>query len=377
MTVEELRKGPMARWIGPAVLLLAMDVAQPGWAAGDATTDKPVTTQGTAGEKKGAREPRPEPGDAAAAFELGQAYDEGRGVILDWPTAVKWYRVAAEQGHVEAQYHLGLMYEGRPPVPKDYAEAAKWHRRAAEQGHVVAQRHLASMYEHGLGVPQDYAEAAGWYRKAANQGDPFAQGNLSIMYELGQGLPQDDAEAARWQRKAAEQGYVIAQYLLAYYYAGGHGVPLDYAEAALWYRKVANNGLYVAADFGLGFGAGLPKDQAAKLGIAYWIGIPQEYTQAMKWVWRAADRAAEAAALLREAADRADGRAQADLALLYELGWGVPKDNVQAYMWNELALAHGFGRAATARDSVAGHMTPAMIEQAKALVAAWKPTRGL
>ena len=43
-------------------------------------------------------------------------------------------RQAAEQGHADAQYNLGLMYDRGDGVPENDAEAVKWYRMAAEQG---------------------------------------------------------------------------------------------------------------------------------------------------------------------------------------------------------------------------------------------------
>jgi len=42
--------------------------------------------------------------------------------------ALKWYRLAAEQGHVEPQFLLGLCYQDGQEVERDYAEAVKWHK---------------------------------------------------------------------------------------------------------------------------------------------------------------------------------------------------------------------------------------------------------
>ena len=41
-----------------------------------------------------------EQGDAQAQFTLGAMYYNGRGVPQDYKQAVKWYRLAAEQGFV-------------------------------------------------------------------------------------------------------------------------------------------------------------------------------------------------------------------------------------------------------------------------------------
>ncbi len=61
-------------------------------------------------------------------------YHEGQGVPQDYAEAVKWFRLAAEQGNADGQYVLGSMYYKGHGVPQDYAEAVKWYRLAAEQG---------------------------------------------------------------------------------------------------------------------------------------------------------------------------------------------------------------------------------------------------
>ena len=45
-----------------------------------------------------------------AQYNLGVMYDQGDGVTEDHAEALRWYRLAAEQGHAEAQFNLGVMY---------------------------------------------------------------------------------------------------------------------------------------------------------------------------------------------------------------------------------------------------------------------------
>ena len=47
--------------------------------------------------------------------------------------AVKWYRLAADQGIAEAQYNMGIMYKNGQGVPKDYVQAHMWFNLAASQ----------------------------------------------------------------------------------------------------------------------------------------------------------------------------------------------------------------------------------------------------
>ena len=120
------------------------------------------------------------------------AYDRG-----DYKEAVKWYRLAAEQGDAKAQYYLGMMYGDGRGVPRDEKKAIKWLLKAAEQRSVGAQRLLGAIFYYGWGV-QDYTEAAKWYKKAAEQGDRDAQNILGAMYERGKGIPKDFVEAYKW-----------------------------------------------------------------------------------------------------------------------------------------------------------------------------------
>ena len=74
-------------------------------------------------------------------------YGIGWGIPQNKSEAMKWYRLAAEQGNANAQNALGSYYEQGEVVPKDHAEAIKWFRKAAEQGHEIAQANLDSEVE--------------------------------------------------------------------------------------------------------------------------------------------------------------------------------------------------------------------------------------
>ena len=73
--------------------------------------------------------------------------------------AVRWFRLAAEQGDASAQFNLGGMYANGEGVLEDDTEAVRWFRLAAEQGHAGAQSSLGFMYDYGQGILEDEAEA--------------------------------------------------------------------------------------------------------------------------------------------------------------------------------------------------------------------------
>ena len=142
---------------------------------------------------------------AAQDYQKGyDAYNAG-----DYATVLQEWRPLAEQGNAAAQFNLGLMYYNGKGVPQDYAEAVKWWRLAAEQGDAIAQNNLGIMYRNGEGVLQDYSESAKWYRLAAKQGKTNAQYNLGIMYKNGKGVLQDYVIAHMWYNLAAANGHKL------------------------------------------------------------------------------------------------------------------------------------------------------------------------
>ena len=65
-------------------------------------------------------------------------FEHGLGVPRDAMEAVRWYRLAAEQGLVDAQTNLGIMYFSANGVPEDNVLALMWMNLAAAQGNESA-----------------------------------------------------------------------------------------------------------------------------------------------------------------------------------------------------------------------------------------------
>lgn len=113
-------------------------------------------------------------GNANAQYRLGWHL---RNSIqkTDHQEALKWYKLAAEQGHVHAQYAIGLLYTFGPSIEINYAEALKWHLLAAEQEHPSAQYSVGWLYDSGgYGVKRNYLEALKWFKKSCNNGNEKA-----------------------------------------------------------------------------------------------------------------------------------------------------------------------------------------------------------
>jgi TPR repeat protein len=101
------------------------------------------------------------------------------------------------------------------------------------------------------------------------------------------------------------------------------------------------------------------------LAILYYEGrgVPQDYTEALKWY--------------RLAAAQGEALAQYHLGLMYAKGYGVPQDHSEAHTWFTLAAASSTSkpnrdRAVAARDAEAARMTPAQIAEAQKRAREWK-----
>ena len=73
------------------------------------------------------------------------------------------------------------------PGSQDNKEAVKWYRLAAEQGLAWAQVNLGTMYFLGNGVQKDYKEAVKWFQHCYQQNDLAKQGklaNLGFPYQI-------------------------------------------------------------------------------------------------------------------------------------------------------------------------------------------------
>jgi TPR repeat protein len=294
-------------------------------------------------------------GNAFAQYWVVRMLARGEGTQKDAVAAVKYDRMAAEQGDTEAMQSLarGLRggdkaaarkweeaSKGAPSskVQKDCAEAATFIRRAAEQGKPVAEKMLANLYFSGRGIPKSEDEAVRWIQRSADHGDSASMLSVGRHYEFGMyGSPKDQTQAAAWIRKAAEKGNSEAQLNLARRYKDGEGVPKDYAQAESWYLKAAKDP--AQADFVRYMLGSLYYSIA--LAYVSGDGIQKNPAEAAKWFRKSLESGYELAA---EA-----------LAAMYERGDGVPKDYAEAEKLYQKCVE--MLRAKAEEDSIGGAQT--------------------
>jgi uncharacterized protein len=124
--------------------------------------------------------PLADAGDADAAFNLGQAYRLGKGVVIDLAQAQSWLERAARKGHVDAQTTLGLLlFQNGNRV-----SAIRWLSLAAEAGEARALLMVGTALYNGDGIPQDPIKAYAYVSRAAAQGLAPAKATLADMDEV-------------------------------------------------------------------------------------------------------------------------------------------------------------------------------------------------
>ncbi len=149
-------------------------------------------------------------------------------------TAVKAYR-----GDCEAQYELGCAYETGRGLPVMPEEAALWLSQAADGNHTTALIRMGELYLDGTGVEKDAAEALRLFSRAARLGDAAGQFAKGICCLYGYGLMKDPEMARRYFGAAAQEDYIPALYRMGLLYRDGLGVEKNYRKALQYLYRAA------------------------------------------------------------------------------------------------------------------------------------------
>jgi TPR repeat protein len=123
-------------------------------------------------------------GNADAQFNLGQAYKLGRGVPVDLPVALEWFRKASDKGHEKAadNYGLLLFQQGRREEALPYIKAS------ADRGEARAQYVYATALFNGDLAPKDWVRAYALMTRASRAGVTQATTSLE---QMNQYIPED------------------------------------------------------------------------------------------------------------------------------------------------------------------------------------------
>lgn len=153
--------------------------------------------------------------ELAADYAQGLKYERGDGVIVNYQTAMQFYRKAAEGGYPAAELSVGTLYMVGRGVAKDPKQASEWFRRAAEHGLPEAQVQFAGESLSGVATSDgkpDQVEAMKWLLIGADQvADPLMkQVAITQRAALADKLTPDERveaerRAADWQKQHQPQ----------------------------------------------------------------------------------------------------------------------------------------------------------------------------
>lgn len=115
-------------------------------------------------------------GEAAAMYNIGTMYHDGRGVERNLKTAMAWYLKAHEKGHASAAYELGRLYRTGIDANgdmRDLDRAISVLEAAFERKHVYAGDQLGFIYQE----KGERAKAIEWFQRSLDRPVCYATPN--------------------------------------------------------------------------------------------------------------------------------------------------------------------------------------------------------
>lgn len=277
-----------------------------------------------------------------ALYQLGYQMQKGDGMPKNLPKAIESYKKASALGHRSANHNLGMIYYlGEGGIKQDYVESAKWFAIGAERDLTDSQKALVHLY-HQQVIPRDNEKLKSLYLKLIQKGRDEYQIDLANLYYFDE-KNYKDAEPL-YLDLASKGNTDIYQRLGSIYFKGIDGKK-DYAKAFNWFKKDAENG---------------NNDSQLMVGLLLLdgLGVNQNTDLALNWFDRAAKQGNQKAIeyvnaltdetdvkkihkLSLDAAQNGDAKAQYNLGVNYEYGFGVEQDMNQAFSWYKKAADQG------------------------------------
>lgn len=176
-------------------------------------------------------------GDRMGQNNLAFLYESSDDTSINPDQSEPLYKLSADQGYIPAQYNLALLYikHDRPN------EAIKYLEMAAKRFNIDSIIQLAYCYQFGIGTEINYDKAVALYRLGASKNNPRSLNNLGFCYQAGIGVDKDLAQAIELYQRAMAQDLPAAFYNYAHLLHHGLGVPKNIPEAFSRYKKAADN----------------------------------------------------------------------------------------------------------------------------------------
>jgi uncharacterized protein len=137
-------------------------------------------------------------GNADAMDFVGFAYLRGAVIKRNPAIAIAYFKAAADDS-AQAAFNLGQCYFGAQGTEQDCPTALDWWKKAAERGHGRAAANAAMAYRSGEGIAADAAQARRLAERAAELNDPSG---LVLLGEMQFQAGELDASRANWTKAA-------------------------------------------------------------------------------------------------------------------------------------------------------------------------------
>lgn len=187
--------------------------------------------------------------ESAFEVEIANSFADRKSKDYDVKEAIRWYRIAAENGQAWAMLDLAFIYCRGDAGKPDPAEAFRWFEKAGggeKPKHFLAAANLGICYQQGYGVPADPKRAAEIFAKYKDR---------HILCYLGTknaapATPQTFAESiALLEKLAKDQHDPQAEFLMGRRYAEAWDVPFSAKDAVKWLKKATKADLPAAFDY--------------------------------------------------------------------------------------------------------------------------------
>jgi TPR repeat protein len=262
---------------------------------------------------------------ATAASHLAVAYLRGLGVKEDPMSGRRWLHHATEMQDASAIYNLALLHLCRRlHTPETRHERDELRSLLRNLSSSLDPEHVyltGLCHDFGLGIDSDKRLALSEYEKAAHWGHSHARFRLGVIHETVAGAPfLADKTAAYWYRLAARGGNLAAQNNLGLLNNAQKYV--DAAHTLHSQKEPEEDWLALAAEH----------DDLAAMNQAFEVlgglrskgGISPSVDQCAQLIGKAYP-------MLTKASNSKLPIAQLYLALILEVGIGVPRDLKQAH----------------------------------------------
>lgn len=261
-----------------------------------------------------------------ATFYIEHDINESDGVMA--PGAF-WLAQAAENGHEYAANELGYCnLMALCGLEQNYVEAVKWFRIAVDNGDVTAAFNLGRMLAYGDGARRDDVEATRLLALAADSGINAAAFSVAFRYGEGLGATPNYVAQRKYLRQIETAGYEPADFLLddVFFqrFQGAAAIAAVLDRAAVRPDETGDALMTVVdtIEDALGGGGDVFTAQfASDLVVEY----PSDYGAYLVF------------SLTRVAASLDSSAAQLRFAEFYEQGTIVPRSMTEAHYWRERA----------------------------------------